>query len=233
MPSIPFIILSFLLALLPSIFWAAIYLWEDRKEPEPRRILIRLFVAGMLTALASIILQEPIRQATAGTFGMREFLVIAFIEKGTMLVAAMSLVWHAKDFSQILDGVIYLVAVALGFSFVENFLFFAYWVPSHAGTVELGSALARVSLIRFLLTTFVHTLTAGISGLALGAARFTTGAARWPIIIVGLAAAVVLHAVFDAAVLSGYLSEAATATAVLGLLFLILLQLRALTRQRA
>lgn len=227
--SVPYIALSLLLALLPSVFWLALYLWEDRREPEPRELLLRLFLAGMMTACISVLLQEPIR--AAGTIGPVQVGMIALIEKGTMLIAALLVAWRTKSFTQVIDGVIYLVAVALGFAFVENFFFFAYWVPQHAGEM-LGSTLARVSIIRFLLTTFVHTITAGISGLTLGVARFRT-ASGWLLIVGGLAVAVALHAAFDVAVLTGYLVEAAVATAVLGLSFLVLLQLRSLTRPRS
>lgn len=227
--SAPYIALSLLLALLPSVFWLALYLWEDRREPEPRELLFRLFLAGMMTACISVLLQEPIR--ALGKIGPMQVLLIALIEKGTMLLAALFVAWRTKWFTQVIDGVVYLVAVALGFAFVENFFFFAYWVPAHAGEA-VGSTLARVSTIRFLLTTFVHTLTAGICGLALGAARFRS-ASGWLLIAGGLAVAVALHAVFDAAVLSGYLAEAAIVTAGLGFGFLTLLQLRSLSRPRS
>lgn len=234
MPSGPFIALSLLLAFLPSIFWMGLYLWEDREEPEPRRLLARLFAAGMIAACASVLLQEPIRRGAGGSvaaLGVAEVTLIALIEKGTMLAAALVIAWRTRSFTQVLDGVIYLVAVALGFAFVENFFFFVYWVPQHADAASIGSTLARVSTVRFLLTTFLHTLTAGIVGLALGAARFTS-AAGWLLVVSGFAVAVAMHAAFDAAVLAGYLSEAAAATAVLGLAFLGLLQMRSLSRPR-
>ncbi len=227
--SIPYIVLSLLLALLPSVFWLALYLWEDRREPEPRRLLFHLFLAGMMTACLSVLLQEPIR--AAGTIGPVQVMLIALIEKGTMLIAALIVAWRTRSFTQVIDGVMYMVAVALGFAFVENFFFFAYWVPQHVGEA-LGSTLARVSMTRFLLTTFVHTLTAGICGLTLGVARFRT-ASGWLLIVGGLAVAVALHAAFDAAVLTGYLAEAAVTTAVLGLSFLVLLQLRSFSRPRS
>lgn len=227
--SVPFIALSLLLALLPSVFWLALYLWEDRREPEPRRLLLRLFLAGIMTACVSVLLQEPLR--AAGTIGPVQVGLIALIEKGTMLIAALFVAWRTRAFTQVIDGVVYLVAVALGFAFVENFLFFAYWVPQHAGA-SISSTLARVLIIRFLLTTFVHTLTAGICGLTLGVARFRT-ASGWLLVAGGLAAAVALHAAFDSAVLAGYLSEAAMATAVLGVSFFALLQLRSVTRPRS
>lgn len=227
--SVPYIALSLLLALLPSVFWLALYLWEDRREPEPRILLFRLFLAGMVTACVSVLLQEPIR--AAGRIGPVEIGLIALIEKGTMLVAALLVAWRTRSFTQVIDGVMYMVAVALGFAFVENFFFFAYWVPQHAGEA-VGGTLARVSTIRFLLTTFVHTLTAGITGLTMGAARFRT-ASGWLLILGGLSVAVTLHAAFDAAVLSGYLVEAALVTGGLGVLFLTLLQLRTLSRPRS
>lgn len=227
--SAPYIALSLLLALLPSVFWLALYLWEDRREPEPRELLLRLFLAGMMTACISVLLQEPIR--ALGKIGPIQIGLIALIEKGTMLIAALLVAWRTRSFTQVIDGVVYMVAIALGFAFVENFFFFAYWVPHHAGEA-VASTLARVSTIRFLLTTFVHTLTAGICGLTLGVARFRT-ASGWLLVAGGLAVAVALHAAFDAAVLSGYLAEAAVATAVLGVSFLVLLQLRSVTRPRS
>lgn len=234
-PSAAFVAVSLLLALLPSVFWLALYLWEDRRDPEPRQLLARLFAAGIICALAAVILQEPVRRAAGGSpVGLDAWavLLIALIEKGLMLVAAFAVAWRHPAFDQLLDGVVYLVAVALGFAFVENFLFFAYWVPANAPAVHaLGETLARVSLLRFLLTTFVHASTAGVAGLALGAARFSRLGA-WLILPAGFAVSVLLHAAFDAAVLAGYLAEAAVAVSVFGLAFLALLQFRGVTRLR-
>ena len=119
----------FWLAVLPSILLAARVLSYDRIEKEPPRLLIKLFVMGMLTCIPAALIEAAGEWGiTAVGFGpfmtsaLTYLLLVPLAEEGMKLLALRS-THRDPNFNYTFDGIVYSVMVALGFATLENILY--------------------------------------------------------------------------------------------------------------
>lgn len=99
---------------------------RDKYEPEPFRLILKAFVFGMIAVLP-IILVELALQAIGGNIYndltaafYNGFIVAALTEETFKFIAVMLAVWKNPEFDEKFDGIVYAVAVSLGFAMVEN-----------------------------------------------------------------------------------------------------------------
>ncbi len=116
--------------------------------------------------------------------------VAPLIEEFLKYLAIKKIGFPSKYFNQIVDGVIYAVAVALGFALFENFLYFFEYSPENI------YALISIFTLRMFMSTLLHTLSTGWMGYWMGKAKFSA-APRRKFILIGFVFAVVIHAVFN------------------------------------
>lgn len=117
-----------LAAVLPAAFLMRYVYRMDKIEKEPVGLLIRLALAGVLAALASIVL-ELLGQSVLNALVKEEspiyvylmaFLVVAAVEEGTKLFFLYRRTWRNPNFNYRFDAVLYAVFVSLGFAAFEN-----------------------------------------------------------------------------------------------------------------
>ena len=115
-------------AVIPAIF-LMIRVWRaDRLEPESPAILLRLVVAGVLSALIalcserilSFILDRAVEQSTLLYAVLLYFVVVAVSEEGAKYFMLRLRTWRSEEFNCQYDGVVYAVFVSLGFALWEN-----------------------------------------------------------------------------------------------------------------
>ncbi|MFA6428386.1 MAG: PrsW family glutamic-type intramembrane protease [Candidatus Buchananbacteria bacterium] len=211
-------LLTFALALAPSLFWLVIYRWEDREDPKPKKAILTVFIAGAALAFIVVAVEGAllvILPNFTGWHWLKNIMVatvfIAAIEEALKLLFSRLIIWHEKVIEQIIDGPIFSIALSLGLAAVENFVYFAIFLIPNWGLASanqlfaLPSALTNWSTsaifllifaMRFLFTTLMHTVTSGIMGLHLGRAFFQQE--RWrQILDQGLFFAIVIHASFN------------------------------------
>lgn len=194
-----------LCALLPVGPVVATFLWLDRWEPEPPRLLLLAFAwgagAAALTALlintgAALIAEQVIGRGSGDVLG--PVVVAPFVEeavKGVFLIGL--LVFRRREFDGVVDGVVYAGLVAAGFAFTENILYFGMAFSADAMSGASGSVVATL-LLRGVLSPFAHPLFTSMIGIAAGiAAPSRSGAFKVLIVAVGYLAAVVLHALWN------------------------------------
>ena len=117
-------------ALIPPLILLRIVYKMDRVEPEPRDLLIRLFLFGVLCALPVIIL-EVWAQKFADIFPTNTmeyafvsyFIIPGFIEEGMKFAVLKKLTWHHPAFNYKFDAVVYAVFASLGFAAIENVMY--------------------------------------------------------------------------------------------------------------
>jgi hypothetical protein len=108
---------------------------------------------------------------------------------GVLLIYAFS----RSHFDGPVDGLVYGATVAAGFAFTENILYFGVALIE-GGAGELGMTF----LVRGIFSPFAHVLFTACTGVAIGfAARRGGGAAVIGWFLVGLAAAILLHAFWN------------------------------------
>ncbi len=185
-------------AVLPAVFLMRYIYNQDKIEKEPGYLLRKLFIGGIWSALASIILE------TFGTMVLNmgipdpdsnlykivlAFLVVAAVEEGTKFFFLRRRSWNDPNFDFCFDGIVYAVFVSLGFAAFENI--------SYVASYGLGVALPRA-----LLSIPGHMGFAVVMGVFYGQARQMANRGRNGAAAVhsrvGYLFAVFLHGFYDA-----------------------------------
>ncbi len=193
----PVLLVAFLCGTLPALLWLAFWLFEDKKNPEPKRYIFFTFIAGMSVVMLIVLPLEKLVEAQAALAGYpREGLLVLFlwalIEETFKFAAAYAAALHWRVFDEPLDAVVYMITAALGFAAFENALFLAS--PLSQGqivqTIVTGD-------LRFVGATLLHTLSSATVGLALAYAFYKKPAFRRKAAIVGVILATALHTTFN------------------------------------
>jgi len=215
------------LALLPIPALLAGVLYLDRLEPEPRAALVIVFLWGAaMAALIALIgkgdgsqlLTTP--ELRSGGFAAESALTligVAVLEetlKGVALVGL--LLWRPHEVDGISDGVVYGSMVGLGFALIENIYYYAQ--ATHYGF----DGVATTFLLRGMVSPVCQTLFSSLIGAGVAYAVTTSRRRGLWAIGAGWAAAVALHAVWNASLVAA-VGELALTYAVLAVIVVILL----------
>ncbi len=189
-----------ILGILPSLIWLFYFLEKDN-DPEPRMMIVTVFIFGMIGAMVAGSLQPVLRSllyrlADCPDLNCPEmtlvglldsFLIVAFLEELSKLVAVLFGVFHLakKEIDEPVDLIIYMITAGLGFAALENYLYF-----NHAPS----SILTEVIFLRFAITTLFHALAAGLMGyfLALSVRRL-----RKDVALAGLVTVSFFHTLYN------------------------------------
>lgn len=191
MTSVPLAVLA---SLVPGLLWVWYFYRADRYDPEPKRLVYRTFVTGMLAVFPAALLETPVRPLLAafpsliGMFGV-VVLGIGLVEEGVKLFVVYRGVYGRAEFDEVMDGIIYGTTAGLGFATLETFLYI----------FRFGIAVAPA---RALLTALAHASFSGLAGYQLGVAKFASPEARRRLLLSGLAVATLLHGLYDFLILS-------------------------------
>ena len=117
------IFIYILAAILPAVFLLRYVYKQDTIEKEPPRLLWSLILCGVLSALASIVLEwignwildNTLTKKSPYYILVLAFLVVAAVEEGCKLFFLKRRTWNDWNFSHLYDGVVYSVFVSLGF----------------------------------------------------------------------------------------------------------------------
>ncbi|MBI4133992.1 MAG: PrsW family intramembrane metalloprotease [Candidatus Terrybacteria bacterium] len=212
------LLLSLIFALLPSAAWLLLFLHED-VHPEPNRLVIRAFIAGMLVTVPTVLVEglldcvirscaAPAIPGTLALFSspfallpdaLRDilyiFLGIALVEETMKYLAVRFAILRNPSFDEPIDALLYLVIAALGFAAVENALTVAHASVQTAGFFGPEGIFVILGA-RSLSATLLHALASGIVGYALARAFFR----RHPLpldIIFGIGVATLVHGAYN------------------------------------
>ncbi|MFL6257588.1 MAG: PrsW family intramembrane metalloprotease [Pyrinomonadaceae bacterium] len=186
-------------AALPVPVYVILVLWLDRYEPEPPWMLAAAFFWGALVAVFFAIIINSLGvavvsalagDATGESYGM--VISAPLVEEtAKALVLFVLFFWRRDEFDDVTDGVVYAAMVGLGFAMTENIKYYGMAVAENNA---LG-----VFIVRGLFSPFAHPLFTGMTGVGLGlAAQTVKGWVKVVAPLVGFAAAVVLHAAWNA-----------------------------------
>jgi RsiW-degrading membrane proteinase PrsW (M82 family) len=174
------------IAFAPGIFWMWYFYRKGIYRPEPRRLIIRTFAAGMAVTIPAavaewLLLPEALLDITEMSWTMVGVAaVVGVVEE---LVKFLAVRWVSyRFFDEPLDGIIYAAAAALGFASVEN-------------VVYVSSLGWQVIILRGPLSTLAHVVFAGLWGYPLAKRRM--GQAGIGLVAIGLVGGMALHAAFN------------------------------------
>ena len=205
------LLVSVIVAAIPTIFFVGIIYWIDRYEKEPLWLLITTFLWGAIPSIiAAFIINtlfsipfylvgEGFGDAMGATF-------IAPLVEESLKGAALLIIlffWRS-EIDSLLDGIIYGAMIGLGFGMVEDVFYFVS--QYQAGGVEgwVSTILLRTMF------SLNHALFTGVTGLGIAAAKLNrNNVVRWLAPFLGWCGAVFLHFVHNgAATLASALSAA-------------------------
>ena len=179
-----------IIAFTPGLIWLWYFYRRDTCSKEPKAMVLRTFLFGMAsTAPAAIV------EMFFGNYLVTPFIlavVIAPVVEETVKFSVVRFtVFDQKTFDQIIHGIMYGVAAALGFASVEN----GIYVVRALGI----SSTAAIGTFAFRALTSVpaHALISGTWGYALGVAKLGNPKMRGIIIGSGLIIAFLLHGFFN------------------------------------
>lgn len=193
-----------MLALVPGLAWLYAFYRLDRYEPEPAALLLRTFALGGLALAPAILLEVAGLRALFGPEVSRYlvdltgeqrtlalFVVVAPVEELLKLLAAWVSMGRHAEFDEPMDGVVYMAAAGLGFSTAENLYYLCQLTPT-------------TMLLRGVFSCFLHASCSGLIGFWWSEVKFH-GRSRLTL-AAAVAAAVVVHGLFDQVAFSQYRS---------------------------
>ena len=186
---------AFLGGLLPSFIWLYFLLKEDAKHPEPKKLILLAFVAGMVAVLCALPLEQFVKANVRDNFSI--LVGWATIEEVLKYAAAATCILWRGAVDEAPDYVIYMITVALGFAAAENMLFLL--APLANG--QLATSFLTDNM-RFLGSTLLHVVASAGIGFSLAFSSRYHPAGRMLAAALGLILAVALHTAFNALIIN-------------------------------
>lgn len=116
-------------ALLPAIGLLYYVYKKDTVEKEPMRLVVRLFVLGAVSGPLAAIVEniaftgfEALVPEGALQIVLKYFVGVAAVEEGFKYLS-LNTIRNNREFNYVFDGIVYAVAVSLGFAALENVLY--------------------------------------------------------------------------------------------------------------
>src|SRR3989344_7833341 len=178
---------------LPALVWLSFWLQEDYRHPEPRKLLLKTFLFGMVAVFLVIPFQKVV-QIFSPNITMATLVVWAVFEEVAKFVAAYFGGLKSIEDNEPLDPLVYMITAALGFVALENALFLV--VPLIGDNQILENYIVTGNL-RFIGASLLHIVCSGIVGAALAFSFYKNRKAHHKAILIGIIGAIVVHAAFN------------------------------------
>jgi RsiW-degrading membrane proteinase PrsW (M82 family) len=170
-PAIMF--LATVMAAIPVVPLVLCYLWLDRYEPEPKKLLAFGLLWGAFVATVAAILIGGIGGLVVPFTEQQSLAVVAPVteEASKGLFLLLLLWWRRAELDGVLDGIVYAGMIGIGFAFTENILYLAAAYNGSDGVGPGGAVgITTTFVIRCLLSPFAHPLFTTFIGIGVGLA---------------------------------------------------------------
>jgi RsiW-degrading membrane proteinase PrsW (M82 family) len=189
--------IAFTLASLALIVVLLAYLWLDRWEPEPPRLLLLSFLWGASVAVVLSVALEVALEPLFGTNGTVALgaPLIEEAAKGLFLLLMMT-GRRRNELNTLTDCLVYAGITAAGFAWLEN----VFYISDGGSLAEsLGTA-----ALRLVMGPFAHPLFTTMTGIGVYfALQQRSAVAKAGYIVLGYAGAVLMHALWNGSSLVG------------------------------
>ena len=189
------LIYALLGGILPALVWLLFWLREDKKHPEPNRLILRTFFLGMLSVAIVIPLQKEVEILMPGLIAL-PIIIWAVIEEIFKFVAAYFGGIHTVEDNEPVDVLVYMITAALGFVAVENTLFILGPLLGN----DFGQGIVTGNL-RFIGASLLHVVSSGFFGAIIAEAFYKSGKKKTKAVFSGLLAAIIFHSAFNLIIL--------------------------------
>ncbi len=176
---------------LPALLWLSFWLREDRRNPEPRNLIWKTFLLGML----SVVLVLPFQKGVEAIFPSLTVLSLflwAMLEEIFKFGAGYFGGLHSVEDNEPVDTMVYMITAALGFVALENTLFiFGPLIQNDAVQSFITGNM------RFMGASLLHVVSSGILGASLSLSFYKNWFERITYATVGLVLAISFHLYFN------------------------------------
>lgn len=157
----------------PALFWLWFWLHEKHYHKEPRKVIVKTILLGMIAVLVSYVLQKYIVEYFFETHDLIDrfssnhilTLIYVIIEELTKFGAAYVIAFRTKVFDEPIDAFIYLMTAAVGFAAMENTLYLIQPLLD-------GQAVESIvtGYMRFIGSSILHVTSSGALSVCIGLA---------------------------------------------------------------
>jgi len=177
--------------ILPALIWLAFWLREDYKHPEPRGLILKTFLFGMVAVIIVLPFEKAVDAFLPG-MTIAAVLLWVILEEVFKFVAAFFGGLHSIEDNEPIDPIIYMITAALGFVALENTLFI---LGPLIGEDVITSVVT--GNLRFIGAGLLHVVSSGIIGVSLAFSFYKPRKKRVTFTILALILAVSFHTVFN------------------------------------
>lgn len=191
---------AFLGGILPALLWLWFWLKEDGKKPEPKKLILAAFVAGMFAVPPALFLEGIAKNIfQSGIYLLLAWATIEEVLKylGAHIVAFRSVCLDkSRCVDEPIDPAIYMITAALGFAALENTLF----LLAPIGQGNFAASLVTGNL-RFVGAMILHVVASGSIGLAMGLSFYRSVLFKRICFTIGLFTSIALHTLFNVSII--------------------------------
>ncbi len=174
----------------PGLALLLYFYLKDRYVTEPISMVLKMFAFGFLVVFPTMIIQRGFILAFGDSPFVFAFLWSGLIEETVKWLLVFHLMFSHSIFDEPYDGIVYSVAVAIGFATMENLIYTWHYTPTFTAM-----------FIRALLPVSGHALFGVIMGYYFGKAKFTPSQRRRLLCLAWLAP-IIWHGLFDYIILT-------------------------------
>jgi RsiW-degrading membrane proteinase PrsW (M82 family) len=188
------IIINLGLAIAPALFLVIYFYRKDSLKREPKGMIIRVFLLGILSVIPAVILGifiDNIRGFTENPWLdsiFQAFIIAALVEELSKFLIFQIFVKKNRHFDEITDGIVYFAIISLGFACLENILY------------SVNNLL--IGFLRAFTAVPGHAMWSGIMGYYVGQAKFYPDKKK-KLILTGLGYGVFYHGFYDFVLFAG------------------------------
>ncbi|ALS22710.1 MULTISPECIES: glutamic-type intramembrane protease PrsW [Paenibacillus] len=150
------------MAIAPGVALLSYFYLKDRYDPEPISQVLKLFLFGMILVFPVMVLQHALLQGLGEDPFVFSFVASSFPEEFFKWFIIYFVIFKHTSFDEPYDGIVYAVAVSLGFATLENVI---YAFLSNLHFADL--------MMRAFLPVSGHAMFGVMMGFHFGKARFT------------------------------------------------------------
>lgn len=172
-------------AVAPGFALLAYFYLKDRYHSEPLHLVGRLFLLGMIIVFPTIILQRTFINAFGENQWVFSFLISGGLEEFLKWFVIYFVIYKHTSFDEPYDGIVYAVAVSLGFATLENIFYAVFQAQSFTSL-----------FVRALLPVSGHALFGVLMGYRFGKAKFNPSQER-KFLALALLLPMLWHGAFD------------------------------------
>ncbi|MRN53407.1 glutamic-type intramembrane protease PrsW [Paenibacillus monticola] len=173
-------------AVAPGLALLTFFYLKDKYDQEPLHMVIKVFLLGFLIVFPVMIIQRGLVLGLNGGPYVDSFLISSGVEECLKWFVLYHMIYNHTEFDEPYDGILYAVAISLGFATIENVMYAWY---SHASVASM--------FMRALLPVSGHAMFGVIMGYHMGRAKFSKGVKTKGILLISLLLPLMWHGIYD------------------------------------